>query len=882
MIKSLVRLLPVSLLGLCPAVARAEVEASTLGYHQSAGSLAASDVPSGRQYAPDRDVQMLHLAVEATPDFQQRTVEGKATLKFRPVVKSVRELSLDAIDLNVHTVTSPQEIQGYQVTAAKLVITFAADLPPGKDASVTVTYQAEPKQGLYFRTPEMGYKAGDAHLFTQGEPIEARHWYPCLDAPNHQFTSEITCRVPEGMTVISNGRLVSSDKDSATGLVAFHWIQEQPHANYLIAMCAGYFNKIEDKYKDVPLRFYTPPSQIQHAMSTFRHTKDMLAFFEEEIGVAYPWAKYDQVCVDDFVAGGMENTSATTLAAGALFTDATENIRQSEGLVSHELAHQWFGDLVTCKDWSHLWLNEGFATYYETLFNGHQNGHDAMVYELYGWARMITSQTDDVNAIVRRTYNGPGELFGWLAYQKGGWVLHMLRSQLGEDLYRRCIKTYLERHQHANVVTEDLRRVIEELSGRSYDQFFDQWVFHAHHPELEVSYNWDESAKLAKLAIRQVQRLSDQVLLFNFPLTIRFRGGFGTIDHTIQVMQKEQEFSLALESAPEIVRLDPDYTVLAKVAFTVPKAMLDAQLAAKDDVAGRLLAVEQLSNRPDRQAVARLQEALNTDTFYGVRLEAANALRTIHSDDALDALLASTAQADARVRRQVVSDIAGFYRETAYEAARKTLQQEKNPDILAAAIRALGAYSKPGTSELLLEFLDSESFRNELACAAVDAMRTHDDPAYIAPLLASLPKRQAAYTSHGFAQTLGTLAYLARNEENRDAVREFLISHVNSKQRGVQLACLSGLGTLGDPKAIGVLETFASGSKASPECSAAMRAISELRASRRPVDDFKNLRQEVLDLQTTSRELRKELDELKKNSDPKAPPRLPSPPPAAP
>ena len=869
MTKSIVRLIPFILLSLSPTLARSETESSTLECFKSARFLAPSDAPSGRQYAPDREVQVLNLALDATPDFKQRTVEGKATIKFKPILKPVRELKLDAIDLNVHAVTSTEKIQGYQVNEEKLVITFAADLPPGKEASVTVTYQAEPKQGLYFRTPEMGYMEGDTHLFTQGEQIEARHWYPCLDSPNHQFTSEITCRVPEGMTVISNGRLVSSEKDSATGLVAFHWTQEKPHANYLITMCAGYFKKIEGKYKDVPLAFYTPPSEIQDARNTFRDTRDMMAFFEEEIGVAYPWAKYDQVCVNDFVAGGMENTSATTLTDSTLFTDATENIRESEGLISHELAHQWFGDLVTCKDWSHVWLNEGFATYYETLYNEHKNGRDAMIYELYGRARMITGLTNDVNAIVRRTYNDPGEMFGYLAYPKGGWVLHMLRSQLGTDLYRRCIKTYLERHRHGNVVTDDLRGVIEELTGRSYDQFFDQWVFHAHHPELEVSYNWDEQTKLAKLSIRQVQRLGDNVLLFNFPLAIRFKGAFGTSDRTIQVMQKEEDLYFSLESAPEIVRLDPDYALLAKVSFTVPNAMLDAQLAAKDDVAGRLLAIEQLSNKKDKQAIAKLKEALNNDAFYGVRLEASKALRTIHSDEALEALLASTTQSDARVRRQVVSDLAGFYRDTAYESARKTLDREKNPDILSPAIRALGAYAKPETRQLLLKFLDSESFRNELAGAAVDAMRSHDDPAYIAPLLASLPKREAAYTSRGFAQTLGTLAYLARNEEKKDAVRAFLIGYVNSKKRSVQLASLNGLGTLGDPKAIGVLETFATASKESRERTAATRAIAELRAARKPVDDFKNLRQEVLDLQKTSRELRKELDELKKKSEPK-------------
>ena len=151
-----------------------------------------------------------------------------------------------------------------------------------------------------------------------------------------------------------------------------HWSQEKPHANYLISLCAGYFKKVEDKFRDIPIAFYTPASEINEAQISFRDTKDMLTFFEKEIGVPYPWAKYSQVCVNDFVEGGMENTSCTTLTDNTLFTDATENIRNSEGLVAHEMAHQWFGDLVTCKDWSHIWLNEGFATYYETLYNDTQ------------------------------------------------------------------------------------------------------------------------------------------------------------------------------------------------------------------------------------------------------------------------------------------------------------------------------------------------------------------------------------------------------------------------------------------------------------------------------------------------------------------------------
>jgi aminopeptidase N len=848
----------------------AETDSTTIECQKSATFLAPIDSPDYRKYAPDRDVEVLHLALDVTPDFKQRTVQGKATIQFKPILNPVREIRLDAVDLSVEGVTSTEGIQGFQVTEDKVIITFVDSIPADKEASVTITYHAEPTEGLYFRTPEMGYKEGDTHLFTQGEEIEARHWYPCFDSPNMKFTSEITCRIPEGMTSISNGRLVSEEKDSATGLMVFHWSQDKPHANYLISLCAGYFKKIEEKFRDIPIAFYTPASEINEAQTSFRDTKDMLTFFEKEIGVPYPWAKYSQVCVNDFVEGGMENTSCTTLTDSTLFTDATENIRNSEGLIAHEMAHQWFGDLVTCKDWSQIWLNESFATYYETLYNEHKNGRDNMLYELYGRARQITGISNDVNAIVRRNYDNSHDMFGYLSYPKGGWVLHMLRSQLGADLYRRCIKTYLERHQYGSVVTDDLRSVIEELTGRSFDQFFDQWLYHGRQPQLDVNYSWEESSKLAKVSIRQTQKVDENVVLFNFPLTIRFKGKSGTTDKQITVKEREEDFYFPLEAAPEIVRLDPEYTLLAKTTFRLPNPMLYAQLADKTDSIGRILAIEQLADRKDKETVGKLKKTLNEDAFYGARIEAARALRLIHIDEALEALLDSKKQTDARVRQEVISDIADFYGDTGYKSAVDTLDKEKNPDITSGAIRGLGGYAKPEVHDALIKFLNSESYRNELAVAAIGGMRSQDDPAYIAPLLENLSKRRDAFTSRGYAQGLSAVAYLARNEEKKEAVRVFLVDLVNDKKKTVQRAAISALGTLGDPQAIAVLQTFASASKETPERSAAERAIADLRAGRKPVDDFKNLRQEVLELQKSNREMRRELDTLKKTTEAKA------------
>lgn len=850
-------------------------EGNELRCRQSAFLLAPADPSTQRQYAPDREIDVLHLALDVTPDFKQRTVAGTATIRFAPIARSLRELKLDAVDLTVESVDSTAKVQAYQVTADQIIVTFVEPIAPGQETSVTIRYRAQPRQGLYFRTPEMGYPAGDTHLFTQGESIEARHWFPGYDSPNEKFTTEITCRVPEGMVVLSNGRKLSEEKDPATGLVAVRWLQDKPHVNYLVSLVAGHLKKVEDKYRDIPMAFWTPASEIDQAMTSFRDTKDMMAFFESEIGIPYPWAKYDQVCVQDYAWGGMENTSVTTLNANTLFTEATENIRSSEGLLSHELAHQWFGDLVTCKDWSHIWLNEGFATYYESLYHGHKNGRDAMLEEFYDRAKGLTANPDDPKPIVSRKFATPEDMFrqyGYLAYSKGSWVLRMLRAQIGDELYRRSIKTWLERHQYDNVVTDDLRAVVEEISGRSFDQFFDQWLYHGGSPNLEVSYSWDEATRIARVSIKQVQKTSDEVLLFNLPLTIRFQTKGGPVDRKITVKEREEDFYFPLAEAPGGVRIDPDLEVLARVNFNLPPAMLKAQLADTKDVIGRLIAVEQLGRQKDHESVDRLRETLNQDPYHGVRQAASRALRSIHTNEALEALLASTKQSDARVRRQVVDDIADFYRDAAYADALRVLNTEKNPDILKEAIRSLGGYSKPEVRDQLLKYLNSESYRNSLADAAIAAIRSQDDPAFIAPLTDTLSKREAAFTSGGFGLGLDALAHLARNEENKDAIRQFLTGHVNSPKETVQLAAINALGTLGDPKAIAVVEKFATAGKESPAQSNSEAVVTRLRAERKPADEFKNLRGEVLGLEKQNRELRKDLDDLKKKVEATLPP----------
>jgi aminopeptidase N len=517
-------------------------------------------------YAPDRQVDVRHIKLDVTPDFSKRTVSGRASLTVSPISKPVSVLRLDAFDLKIKNVRCDgAKIKDINSTRLDLQIAFAEPVNVGQVITVQIEYAAQPMMGLYFRTPEMGYPESDTHIWTQGETHEAPHWFPCFDYPNERSTTELICHVPQEMTVLSNGRQLSEALDDK-GLKVVHWLQEKTHPNYLICLVAGKFAKLEKQHRHIPLGFYSQPSLAKHAANSFRDTDKIMAFFEDEIGVPFPWPKYDQATILDFHAGGMENTTITTLTSATIFAKETENIRTTQSLDAHELAHQWFGDYVTCKDWSHLWLNEGFASYYTHLYMGHAHGYETLQYRLYQDAtNQILKQKDDKRPIVFKGYKDSGEQFDYRNYPKGSWVLHMLRSQLGADLYRKCVKAYLEKHALSSVVSDDLRQVFEEQSGRPLDRFFDQWLYHGRHPDLKISYQWLLKEQLAKVTIEQTHQVDDKVMLFEFPTVMRFVVNGKNIDHKIEVTKAKEEFYFPLSAQQTIVRFDTEYTILAEV-----------------------------------------------------------------------------------------------------------------------------------------------------------------------------------------------------------------------------------------------------------------------------------------------------------------------------
>ena len=806
---------------------------------------------NGRQYARHRIVDVKHQRIEFTPDFDKRSLTGIATITFAPIARPLDQISLDAFDLKVDKVESKHTIDSWDNDDSRIAIVFKKPIPADEQVSVEVHYSAQPQDGLFFRTEAMGYPKGDDHLWTQGEPEKHRYWFPGYDYPNERFTTEVICHVPEAMTVLSNGTLIS---DKVTdGVRTVHWHQQKEHVNYLVSVIAGHFEKIEDKHGDLPLAFYTTPSHFDVAETSFRDTAKILAFLEAEIGVGYPWAKYYNVCVADFIAGGMENTSISTLTTGTLFSSDSGTLRSSHRLDAHEATHQWFGDLVTCKDWSNLWLNEGFATYYTHLYEAHKNGHDAMLYSLYRDLLNVTGKTDD-RPMVWRDFSDPWEQFDFRAYPKGSWVLHMLRSELGPELYRKCVKTYLDRHTNSSVETADLKKAFEDVSGLGLDEFFDQWVFHGGTPHLEVKYSWEGKNKKAKLQVKQTHKRSSKVLLFDFELPIRMITKSGNvINKKVRVQKDNETFSFDLPDSPTIVRIDPDLTVLAKINFTPPTELLHNQLMQKDDAMGRLIATKALAKKKDTKSVELLTQKLNNDSFYGVRIEAAKALAVHRSEAAFKALQQTvSSQEDDRVRIEVVKAIGKFYSEPTLEALKGVATDDKNPEIVAAAIGSLGKYPIDKVSKTLKDSLARESYRHRIAISAIRAMRSQSDLDYVKPLLNHLATSGSKFATRDFGYALDSLAYLAREADTvqRDRVREFLTTHINTPKESLRPPVVKALGTLQDVKSIPILTSLTSlGDDSNKVAKAANEAIRTINGEKKQTQEVKDLRDQLLKLQ---------------------------------
>jgi aminopeptidase N len=822
------------------------------------------------RYARDRVADIRHICLELSFDFAAKKVMGRCTTALTPINDGLERVEFDAVELTIHGVRRGEVVLRYTYDGRKLGVLLDRPFASGEEITIAIDYEAQPRRGMYFVGPDAAYPDKPREIWTQGEDEDSRYWFPCYDYPNDKATSEIIATVPAEFFALSNGKLVNVAEDRQAQTKTYHWRQDIAHTAYLITLAVGRYVELADEYDGIPVLYYVHPGREDDARRAFGNTPRMMRFFSEHIGVRYPYDKYAQVAVNDFIFGGMENTSATTQTADTLHDARAHLDFSSDPLVAHELAHQWWGDLLTCRDWAHGWLNEGFATYFEALWMEHDKGDAEFRYALHQEAQEYFEEASKEyrRPIVCHVYREPIELFDRHLYQKGGLVLHMLRFVLGDALFWKAMHHYCTTHRGQNVTTADLQRAIEEATGKNLDWFFDQWVYKAGHPELEVSYSWDDDAKLAHVTVKQKQEskpgdLGDASVppTFRMPVVIDFEVDGTRCPFRVTLDAKEQTFHFPLPGRPAMVRFDPGNWVLKTLEFKPGKDLLLHQLQHDDQPMGRIFAAHALAKNGDARAVAALRISLLHDPFWGVQAEAAAALGGVRSGLALDALLEGLQVTHPKARRAVVKALGEFHDEHAATALQDVLSRgDASYFVEGQAAAALGKTKSPQAYEALLQALEKPSYLETIRAQTFAGLAELKDARAV-----DVAKAWSAYGKPTRAR-VGAITCLGRlgdaHAERRDDIVEFLGTLTADPEFRVRATLPEAFEATKVREALPHLQRLAEQELDGRIRRRARTAIESIKAGRGRSDEIASLRHDVDGLRDENRQLRDRLDRL--------------------
>jgi len=814
-------------------------------------------------YGRGRPIDVKHIHLELRVDVVGESIAGTATHTLAPVAEPLSSIKFDAVGLTIESVQLDDgRALPFDASADTLTMQLPEPAAPGVDFTLQIRYRVErPEKGIHFRTERMGYSAGDTQAWTQGEAEDARYWFPCFDAPHERTTTEITATVDDPFMAVSNGELLSKSKGTDPNTTAYHWRLDKPHTTYLVSLAVGHFIEIDDTRGGVPIYYYVLKHQEADARLSLGRTPDMMTFFNERLGYPYPWGRYSQVAVVDFIAGGMENTAITTLTERTIHDAAAHLTQSSDPLVAHELAHQWFGDLLTCRDWGNIWLNEAFATFLDAAWAEHDKGPDEYAHRMWDNANDAFNVDPPGNrfATMRQHYAEPDSLFTARIYEKGAWILHMLRRELGEELFWRAVREYLQRFAFQSVETNDLLRVFEDVSGRGLERFFDQWVYKPGYPEFKVAHTWDGDKKVIKIHVEQIQKTDDGTPIFAVKTHMRFGVGETYRDEPIEITGKEHTFYFALPEKPAYLRFDPEASVLKKLTFDRTKAELLAQLAHDKTLAGRYEACQALGKFKEKETADALRKALNEDPYWGVRARAIEALADMDHDAAREALLDGVSQSEARVRQATARALGGQRTDAARAALLSLAQDDPSPYVVAAAINSLATHRATEALSVLRAALDRTSHNEVIRAAALRALAALDG-ATSATLIAKQAQPDAPRASRRIAvEALGVAGQFATDKA---PVRRALEPMLLDANRSIRREAASALSTLGDPQAIPGLESARAAAKENSEREALDRAIRALRDRNTAPEALGGLQNQLDALKKENESLKKRLDTL--------------------
>ncbi len=715
-----------------------------------------------------RDNDLLDTKLDLRFNWEKEQVIGKAVLTLQPVFYPVSSVTLDAKGFEFSRIA----LQGgkdltYDYDGQQVKINLGATYKRDAKYTLEIDYVATPAasggsaaissdQGLYFINPR-GEEAGKPQqIWTQGETESSSRWFPTIDKPNERTTQELTVTVQDKYVTLSNGLLVSS-KPAGDGMRTDTWKMDKSHAPYLFALVVGDFAVIKDKWKGMDVDYYVEPEYEEHARAIFPHTPEMLTFFSDKLKVQYPWQKYSQAVVRDFVSGAMENTTAVIFGD---FVQRTEreliDELTNDKIVAHEMFHHWFGDYVTCESWANLTLNEGFANYSEYMWLEEKYGRDAAdlhrMEEFEGYLGQARNQ--GMHPLIHYSYDDKEDMFDAHSYNKGGLVLHMLRAYLGDEAFFAGLTKYLTDNALTAVEVAELRMAFEDTVGEDLHWFFDQWYLQQGHPNLEFSKFYNAETGNLELTVIQTQDPARNPSVFKLPIEVDIYTGPSTKTRTqIVTTQREQTFMLPVGEEPAFVDIDPEKVLLAeKTPEDKSEAELIFQFLNTESFANRLEAVREL-RESSAPAVAGLYAKGLQDDFWVIRLISAG---NIEPNPANIEKIKTMATSDehSQVRAQAVALLASTGDATHKDAIVKAMTTDRSYSVQSAALAGLKNIDPEAA---LTEAKKLESSDNAELLTAVAQIYAESGDAKYLPFFEKSLRETDGYEAIGFYENYGQL-----------------------------------------------------------------------------------------------------------------------------
>ncbi len=820
---------------------------------------------------PDRPWRTEHVGVELWLDPVHPGVEGVATLRLRARQRrpAPSEVRLRLADMTVDEASLGGAPAAVHREGEWVVVALSAPAKPDQPIEVRLRYHGgPPRAGLYFIHPVEGAQDRPFEVWSQGEAESNHYWFPCVDYPSERFTWSLTVHTPRRFVVVSNGRLDGPrDDPQREGWRVWRWHMDLPHVAYLVSIVVGEYEAVEAKWRDVPVRGWVHPRDLERARTVFARVPAMIEFFSTYTGVAYPYSKYDQVVVTDFVAGGMENVTATTLLEESIYPASVEPWYDVDGLLAHELAHQWFGDWVTTRGWPHLWLNEGFASFMAALWFEHAKGPDEYadrIARMQAWYFGAGRE----HPIVPRRVRSPGALFDAHTYGKGALVLNMLRNLVGDAGLRVGIRRYLERYGKGLAVTQDFQRAVEEATGTALGWFFHQWTEVAGHPTLDVAWRWDAARKVVVLDVRQTQDAgpvhAGGERWYRLPTDAWLLDAKGHLRRVpVTLTGRRQVLVVATPARPVAAGLDPDGALVAEWKRHWSQDGLVACLRKPPTPALRIAALEDASNFAGSPRVVEALAALlapGVHHAYGSR--AAKALGAMRVPAAREALLAAARNGDldARVRAAATRALGSHrvWRKAVLPVLARLATDDDVSLVRAAAFDALGNLEAPETLDLARRALRHPTFGHRVERAALYAVAKLDDPGAYELLTTwcrlGAPRRLRPAALDALAN------WVADHPERVHDVRsaeDLVVPMLDDPIPRVRGASVAALGKMGTPRVVAALRGFAARASHGGALAAA-DAIAD-------IEDRAASKTKVPELRRKLRKLRQRVDDLEKD-----------------